>query len=134
MSDRRTLDGLTAEPVDDAELGQRLTDLNKLIELMRPAVQQDGGDLVLLSADVRTGVVEVQLQGSCSSCAVSASTLEQGVQRLLTQRLPWVTEVRGGVAETDDWEASARLGRGGFGSVFRAKVSAFEVQASRSSA
>ncbi|MEO1064438.1 MAG: NifU family protein [Actinomycetota bacterium] len=114
MTDRRTLDGLTAEPVDDAELGQRLTDLNKLIELMRPAVQQDGGDLVLLSADVRTGVVEVQLQGSCSSCAVSASTLEQGVQRLLTQRLPWVTEVRGGVEETDDWEASAQLGRGGW--------------------
>ncbi len=114
MSDRRSLEGLTAEPVDDAELAQRLTDLNKLIELMRPAVQQDGGDLVLLSADVRTGVVEVQLQGSCSSCAVSASTLEQGVQRLLTQRLPWVTEVKGGVAEVDDWEASAQLGRGGW--------------------
>lgn len=105
---------MTADAVDDAELGQRLTDLNKLIELMRPAVQQDGGDLVLLSADVRTGVVEVQLQGSCSSCAVSASTLEQGVQRLLTQRLPWVTEVKGGVAETDDWDASAQLGRGGW--------------------
>ena len=114
VSDRRSLEGLTAEPVDDAELAQRLTDLNKLIELMRPAVQQDGGDLVLLSADVRTGVVEVQLQGSCSSCAVSASTLEQGVQRLLTQRLPWVTEVKGGVAEVDDWEASAQLGRGGW--------------------
>ena len=114
MSDRRSLEGLTAEPIDDAELGQRLTDLNKLIELMRPAVQQDGGDLVLLSADVRTGVVEVQLQGSCSTCAVSASTLEQGVERLLTQRLPWVTEVKGGVAETDDWDASARLGRGGW--------------------
>lgn len=114
MSERRTLDELTAEPVDDAELAQRLTDLNKLIELMRPAVQQDGGDLVLTSVDVRTGKIEVQLQGACSSCAVSSTTLEQGVERLLTQRLPWVTEVRGAVEEVDDWEASARLGRGGW--------------------
>ena len=45
--------------------------LQALIELMRPAVQADGGDLVLVSADVETGVVEVQLQGACSSCAVS---------------------------------------------------------------
>ncbi|MEM9033456.1 MAG: NifU family protein [Actinomycetota bacterium] len=114
MSDRRTLDELTAEPVDEAELAQRLTDLNKLIELMRPAVQQDGGDLVLTSADVRTGEIEVQLQGACSSCAVSSSTLEQGVERLLTQRLPWVTSVSGGVEEANDWDASAALGKGGW--------------------
>lgn len=114
MSDRRPVEELTAEPVDDSELAQRLTDLTQLIELMRPAVQQDGGDLVLVSADVRTGVVEVQLQGACSSCAVSSSTLEQGVERLLTQRLPWVTAVRGGVEDVDDWDASAVLGKGGW--------------------
>ena len=50
---------------------------------MRPSVQQDGGDLLLVSADVETGVVEVQLQGACSSCAISASTLEGGVSRIL---------------------------------------------------
>jgi len=98
----------------DAELGERLSQLNSLIELMRPAVQADGGDLALLFADVAAGVVEVQLQGACSSCAVSASTLQGGVDRILRDRLPWVTEVRGGVDESVDPFESQSLGRGGY--------------------
>ena len=93
---------------------ERLAQLNGLIELMRPAVQADGGDLALLSADVVTGVVEVQLQGACSSCAVSASTLQGGVERILHDRLPWVTEVRGGVDESVDPFESESMGRGGY--------------------
>ena len=58
------------------ERSRRLDALVELIELMRPSVQQDGGDLVLVSADVETGVVQVQLRGACSSCAISTSTLE----------------------------------------------------------
>ena len=87
--------------LSDAERGERLVALNKIIELMRPAVQADGGDLVLMSADVATGVVEVQLQGACSSCAVSSSTLQGGVERILKGRLDWVTEVIGGVDDSD---------------------------------
>jgi Fe-S cluster biogenesis protein NfuA len=98
----------------DAECADRLSQLNSIIELMRPAVQADGGDLALLSADVVSGVVEVQLQGACSSCAVSASTLQGGVERILHDRLPWVTEVRGGVDESVDPFESERLGRGGY--------------------
>src|SRR6202011_1770328 len=88
--------------LSDDERGERLSQLNAIIELMRPAVQADGGDLALLSADVVIGVVEVQLQGACSSCAVSSSTLQGGVERILHDRLPWVTEVRGGVDESAD--------------------------------
>jgi len=98
----------------DEERGERLSQLNGLIELMRPAVQADGGDLALLSADVAAGVVEVQLQGACSSCAVSASTLQGGVERILHDRLPWVTEVRGGVDESVDPFESESMGRGGY--------------------
>jgi Fe-S cluster biogenesis protein NfuA len=93
---------------------ERMGQLTGLIELMRPAVQADGGDLALLFADVTTGVVEVQLQGACSSCAVSASTLQGGVERILHDRLPWVTEVRGGVDEEADPFESQSLGRGGY--------------------
>jgi Fe-S cluster biogenesis protein NfuA len=103
-----------AGPLSDEERGDRLSQLNGLIELMRPAVQADGGDLALLSADVATGVVEVQLQGACSSCAVSASTLQGGVERILHDRLPWVTEVRGGVDESVDPFESESMGRGGY--------------------
>ena len=101
------------EPSDD-ERADRLAQLNSIIELMRPAVQADGGDLALLSADVVSGVVEVQLQGSCSSCAISASTLQGGVERILHDRLPWVTEVIGGVDESADPFESEAMGRGGY--------------------
>jgi Fe-S cluster biogenesis protein NfuA len=100
--------------ITDEEKGQRLADLNELIDLIRPAVQADGGDLIMTSADVETGVVEVQLQGSCSSCAVSSTTLQAGVERILKERLDWITEVYGGVDEDIDWETSAAMGRGGY--------------------
>jgi Fe-S cluster biogenesis protein NfuA len=100
--------------ITDEEKAQRLADLNELIDLIRPAVQADGGDLVMTSADVETGVVEVQLQGSCSSCAVSSTTLQAGVERILKERLDWITEVYGGVDEDIDWETSSAMGRGGY--------------------
>ncbi|MHB8296402.1 MAG: NifU family protein [Acidimicrobiales bacterium] len=98
----------------DLEAEQRLGELQALVDMMRPMVQADGGDLVLVSADVDSGVVEVQLRGSCSSCAISASTLQGGVSRILTDRLDWVTEVRGGVDEDQDSADSLALGRGAY--------------------
>lgn len=98
----------------DEERATRLRDLQELIDMIRPAVQADGGDLVLLSADVQTGAVEVQLQGSCSSCAISSTTLQAGVERILKDRLEWVTEVYGSVDEDIDYEASAAMGRGSY--------------------
>jgi Fe-S cluster biogenesis protein NfuA len=100
--------------VSDDERQSRLTALNELIEIIRPAVQADGGDLVLVAADVEDGVVEVMLQGACSSCAVSSSTLQAGIDRILKDRLPWVTEVKGAVDEDVDLEISASMGRGGY--------------------
>lgn len=100
--------------LNDDELAQRLANLNELIDLIRPAVQADGGDLVLLGADVESGVVEVQLQGSCSSCAISSTTLQAGVERILKERLDWVTEVFGSVDDEIDYETSASMGRGGY--------------------
>jgi Fe-S cluster biogenesis protein NfuA len=100
--------------LSDQERQTRLKALNALLDLMRPSVQADGGDLVLIRADVETGVVEVQLQGACSSCAISSSTLEGGVTRILTDRLDWVTQVVGGVDESMDPEDSMSLGSGGY--------------------
>ena len=100
--------------ISDEERSARLRALTELIELMRPSVQQDGGDLILVGADVVAGVVEVQLQGACSSCAISSSTLEGGVERILKGRLDWVTEVRGGVDDTIDPIEASFLGRGAY--------------------
>ncbi len=100
--------------LNELERASRLTALRSLLDLMRPAVQADGGDLVLVRADVETGVVEVQLQGACSSCAISSDTLQGGVTRILKDRLSWVTEVLGGLDDSIDPEASAALGVGGY--------------------
>ena len=102
------------EPLTDEERAQREADLRGLVDLMRPAVQADGGDLELVSFDVEAGEVEVQLRGACSSCAISSATLQGGVERILRGRLPWVTEVTGGVDESADLEESVALGRGAY--------------------
>jgi Fe-S cluster biogenesis protein NfuA len=104
----------TPTALTDDERKQRLDDLTALIDMIRPAVQQDGGDLILVEADVEGGAVEVMLQGSCSSCAISSTTLQAGVDRILKDRLPWVTEVRGGVDESMDAAESAAMGRGAY--------------------
>ncbi|MHB8380495.1 MAG: NifU family protein [Acidimicrobiales bacterium] len=100
--------------LSDQERASRLSALNALMDLMRPSVQADGGDLVLIRCDVETGVVEVQLQGACSSCAISTDTIQGGVTRILMDRLSWVTEVIGGVDETMDPEDSSLLGTGAY--------------------
>jgi Fe-S cluster biogenesis protein NfuA len=101
-------------PLSDEERAERLGQLQSLIELMRPSVQADGGDLVLVGADVETGIVEVQLQGACSSCAVSSATLQGGVERILSDRLSWIREVVGGLDDSLEADESASLGRGGY--------------------
>jgi Fe-S cluster biogenesis protein NfuA len=103
-----------AADLSDAERAERLSKLQGIMDLMRPAVQADGGDLVLVRADVETGVLEVQLQGACSSCAVSSATLSGGVERILKERLPWVTEVLGGVDDSISFDESSALGAGGY--------------------
>jgi Fe-S cluster biogenesis protein NfuA len=100
--------------LNDQERSDRLQQLQGIMDLMRPAVQADGGDLVLVRADVETGVVEVQLQGACSSCAISSATLSGGVERILRERLAWVTEVIGGLDESLSLDESASLGSGGY--------------------
>ena len=100
--------------LSDAERADRLDKLQGIMDLMRPAVQADGGDLVLVRADVEAGVVEVQLQGACSSCAVSSATLSGGVERILRDRLPWVTEVVGDLDDALSIDESAALGSGGY--------------------
>jgi Fe-S cluster biogenesis protein NfuA len=100
--------------LSDEERARRESDLRDLIDVMRPAVQADGGDLELVSFDVAAGVVEVELRGACSSCAISSATLQGGVDRILRSRLDWVTEVQGGVDESADPFDSAALGRGAY--------------------
>lgn len=61
------------------------------LDEIRPAIQLDGGDIRLES--VRDGTVTVALLGACEGCPISPVTLRQGVERLLKDRVPGITQV-----------------------------------------
>ena len=68
--------------------------VEKVIDVIRPAIQADQGDIVLHDVDEATGVVTVELVGACVSCPASSQTLKAGVERILRDRVEGVTEVR----------------------------------------
>lgn len=63
------------------------------IDAIRPALQSDGGDIIFQGIE-DDGVVLVELVGACGSCPVSTMTLKAGVERIIKDRVPGVTEVR----------------------------------------
>ncbi len=84
MSDEVTLTETPAEEVD-------LAALEATLEYIRPALQADGGDLILLG--VEGGTVNLQMVGACGGCPLSMATLKAGIERILQDRVPGVTEV-----------------------------------------
>ena len=65
-----------------------------MVEKLRPMVQADNGDLALIDVDEDTGLVTVELSGACVSCPASTVTLKAGIERILKDRVPGLTEVR----------------------------------------
>ena len=65
--------------------------VKEALELIRPAIQMDGGDIALGS--IEDGTVTVQLFGTCETCPISPVTLKQGVERILREKVPGITEV-----------------------------------------
>lgn len=65
--------------------------LTETLEYIRPAIQMDGGDIVLLGVD--GGTVDLQLVGACGGCPLSMMTLKAGIERILMDRVPGVEEV-----------------------------------------
>ena len=68
------------------------TDVAAVLELIRPSLQADGGDVKLVDV-VEDGVVTVELQGAGKGCPKSQMTLAHGVERILKERVPGVTRV-----------------------------------------
>ena len=60
---------------------------------VRPAVAQDGGDIIFKGFDAGTGVVSLHLQGSCAGCPSSTATLKNGIENMLRHYFPEVTAV-----------------------------------------
>ena len=82
---------MTAEMISDE------TDVvNRIIGLInariRPAVKQDGGDIVF--KNFADGIVYVEMRGNCAGCPYAMITLKEGVERVLKSYIPEVKEVR----------------------------------------
>jgi Fe-S cluster biogenesis protein NfuA len=67
--------------------------VEEVIEIIRPAIQADGGDINLLDVDEGSGVVTVELTGACVSCPASTVTMKAGIERIMKDRVPGVTAV-----------------------------------------
>jgi Fe-S cluster biogenesis protein NfuA len=86
-------------PAEDQDYGDAPEDadivaqIRELIDTrVRPAVANDGGDIVYRGFD--KGKVYLQMQGACSGCPSSSATLKNGIEQLLKHYVPEVTEVR----------------------------------------
>lgn len=64
-----------------------------VIEIIRPAIQADGGDVELLDVDPVSGVVTVLLSGACVGCPGATVTMKAGIERIVKDRVPGVTAV-----------------------------------------
>jgi Fe-S cluster biogenesis protein NfuA len=63
------------------------------IDVIRPALQADGGDIIVKDVDEDTGKVTVELVGACGTCPASTLTMKAGIERILKDRVEGVTEV-----------------------------------------
>jgi Fe-S cluster biogenesis protein NfuA len=81
-------------PIDQSKV-------EEVIEIIRPAIQADGGDIDLIDVDSETGTVTVELSGACVSCPASTVTMKAGIERIMKDRVPGVNQV---VQPGDDLE------------------------------
>jgi Fe-S cluster biogenesis protein NfuA len=82
--------GIEAAPSDEKlSLRDRVSDV---LNLIRPAVQADGGDIELVDVS-QAGVVQIRFHGACHGCPSSHMTLQMGIERNVRERVPEVTQV-----------------------------------------
>jgi Fe-S cluster biogenesis protein NfuA len=66
--------------------------VQEVIDLIRPAVQADGGDIELVDVTA-AGLVQIRFHGACHGCPSSKMTLQMGIERNLRDRVPEVTGI-----------------------------------------
>lgn len=69
-----------------------LEEVKKVLDMIRPNLQADGGDVELVEV-TDDGVVKVRLVGACGHCPMSTMTLKMGIERTLMDQVPGVKEV-----------------------------------------
>ena len=85
-----TPEPVNSESTPDTDLVKEIKEL--LEARVRPAVAQDGGDIIFDRFE--DGIVYLRLQGACAGCPSSTMTLKSGIENMLRYYVPEVTEVR----------------------------------------
>lgn len=80
-----------AGATDDSEIVAEIKQL--LDSRVRPAVAQDGGDILFDAFDEETGVLTLRMRGACAGCPSSSATLKAGVEQMMKHYIPEVTSV-----------------------------------------
>jgi Fe-S cluster biogenesis protein NfuA len=62
------------------------------IDKIRPALQKDGGDVILVDV-TDDGIVKVQLTGACKGCPMSQMTLKEGIEKFVKSEIPEIVSV-----------------------------------------
>ena len=82
------------DAVADDDESEIVAEIRQLLDTrIRPAVAQDGGDILFDAFDEETGVVSLRLRGACAGCPSSSATLKAGVEQMLRHYVPEVTAV-----------------------------------------
>lgn len=86
--------GDVEERVYEGDTAEIVEQIKELLELrVRPAVAQDGGDIVFRHFDESDGAVFLEMRGACAGCPSSTMTLKHGIENLLKHYVPEVTRV-----------------------------------------
>jgi Fe-S cluster biogenesis protein NfuA len=67
--------------------------IEEVLDMIRPALRSDGGDVEFIDFDEDDGVVQLRLMGACGSCPVSMLTLKQGIERRIITAVPEVRAI-----------------------------------------
>lgn len=87
-------DGVDADAASDADDSEIVSEIKALLDSrIRPAVAQDGGDILFDAFDEETGVLSLRMRGACAGCPSSSATLKQGVEQMMRHYVPEVTRV-----------------------------------------
>ena len=79
------------ERTDHREEERMKTEVQTVLNRIRPALQADGGDVELV--DIQEGVVKVRLTGACGGCPMATITLKNGIEAALKEEIPSVQRV-----------------------------------------
>jgi len=75
-------------------MSQIIDQIKKELEEIRPHLKMDGGDVEFVGFDEKSGILKLRLQGACVGCPMSQMTLQDGIGRVLKEKISEIKEIK----------------------------------------